>query len=45
LLVPFGVEFHSDLCATVNPAFDSRIFFMARRDFLLRAADDGGPEV
>ena len=44
LLAPLGVELLSDLCAAVNPAFDSGIFFTARRVFLLGAAEDGGPE-
>jgi len=44
LLVPLGVELLSDLCAAVNPAFDSRIFLTVRRVFLLGATDDGGPE-
>jgi len=44
LLVPIGVELLSVYCAAANPAFDSRIFFTARRIFLLGAADDGGPE-
>jgi len=39
-----GVELLSDLCAVVNPAFDSEIFFTVRHVFLLGAADDGGPE-
>ena len=39
-----GVELLSDLCAAVNPAFDSRIFLTVRRVFLLEAAEDGGPE-
>ena len=42
LLVPLGVELLNDLCAAVNPAFDSRIFFMMRRVFLLGAAEVGG---
>ena len=42
--VSLRVELHSDCCATVNPAFDSGIFLMARRVFFLGAADDGGPE-
>ena len=42
LLVPLGVELLNDLCAAVNPAFDSRIFFMVRRVFLLGAAEVGG---
>jgi len=45
LLVPSGVELLSDLCPTVNPAFGSGIFFMARHVFLFRAAEVGGPEV
>ena len=44
LLVPLGVELLSDLCAAVNPTFDSEIFFVAWRVFLLGAADVGGPE-
>ena len=44
MLVPLGVELLSDLCAAVNPAFDSRIFLTVRRVFLLEAAEDGGPE-
>jgi len=45
LLVPLGVELLSDLCATVNPAFDSGIFFTARHVFLFGAAEVGGPDV
>jgi len=44
LLVPLRVELLSDCCAAANPAFDSGIFFMARRVFLLWAAEVGGPE-
>ena len=44
LLAPFRVELLSVYCAAANSAFDSWIFLMARRVFLLRAADGGGPE-
>ena len=44
MLVPLRVELLSDCCTTINPAFNSGIFFMARLDFLLGAANDGGPE-
>ena len=44
MLVPLQVELFNDYCTAVNPAFDSGIFFMARRIFLLGAADDSGPE-
>jgi len=40
-----GVELLSDFSATVNPAFNSGIFFMARHVFLFGVAEDGGPEV
>jgi hypothetical protein len=38
------VKLLSDCCATANPAFDSRIFFTARRVFLLGVANDSSPE-
>ena len=38
------VELLSALCAAVNPAFNSGIFFTARSVFLLEAAKDSGPE-
>ena len=44
MLVPLGIELLNDLYAVVNPAFDSGIFFTARRIFLLGAAEVGGPE-
>ena len=44
LLARFRVELLSVCCAAANPAFNSWIFLMARRDFLLRAADGGSPE-
>ena len=44
LLAPFQVELLNVCCAATNLAFDSWIFLMARRVFLLRAADGGGPE-
>ena len=44
LLVPFRVELLNVCCTAANPAFDSWIFLTARRFFLLRVADGGGPE-
>ena len=44
LLAPLRVELFSAYCAAANPAFDSWIFLTARRVFLPRAADGGGPE-
>ena len=44
LLAPLRVELFSACCAAANPAFDSWIFLTARRVFLPRAADGGGPE-
>ena len=44
MLVPLGVELLNDLCAAVNPVFDSGIFFMAWHIFLLGEAEVGGPE-
>ena len=44
LLAPFRVELLSVYCTAADPAFNSWIFLMARRDFLLRAADGSGLE-
>ena len=44
LPAPLQGELLSDLCNAVNPAFDSGIFFTARRVFLLGLVAVGGPE-